>query len=505
MDTNELGVGLVYWPDLEPLFRDRDLGITSLEVEVEAYWLETGELDNRYRVDSHALRRIAALPQSKVVHGVGFPLGTCRVPDPAHLAPLRESLALLDARWYSEHLAFNRTWGPQGACATGFLLPPLQTEQGVRAVAHTIRRIKSALDLPLAVETGVNYLERRPWEMEDGTFVARVVELADCDILLDLHNLWTNARNGRQSVSAFLAEIPPERIREIHLAGGIEYQGYWVDAHSGLVPDEVLELARDLVPRLPNLKAIHVEILPQFIPFVDLLELKGQIREIHAIWEQRATHAGVWYHPAASRPESEPAPGGCTPLAWEDTLGALVARTPVSLDSDWSRVLAGDPGVSLYSDLARTFRAGVVVDQLKMSSRLLMQVVGRDGFRSLLNGYWRDHPPQAFASTECRGFASWLLLDPPEIAHLRSLIEYDLALIAMGEDDRARAVHFDCEPLALLTALGRGRSPDRIEPGDYELELTADAPLTRGRREVGVMPRPDRAASAAMGLNLSPA
>ena len=124
------------------------------------------------------------------------------------------------------HDGAARTWPstapgvPRGTYATGFLLPPLQTEQGPRAAARTIRQTGAALDLPLAVETGINYLRQQPWELSDGAFVARVSELADCDILLDLHNLWTNARNGRQCVADFLAEIPPQRIREIHLAGG---------------------------------------------------------------------------------------------------------------------------------------------------------------------------------------------------------------------------------------------------------------------------------------------
>jgi hypothetical protein len=32
MSKDELGVGLVYWPGLEPLFETGDLGLTSLEV-----------------------------------------------------------------------------------------------------------------------------------------------------------------------------------------------------------------------------------------------------------------------------------------------------------------------------------------------------------------------------------------------------------------------------------------------------------------------------------------
>ena len=118
--------------------------------------------------------------------------------------------------------------------------------------------------------------------------------------------------------------------------------------------------------------------------------------------------------------------------------------------------------------------AGVVVDHLKMSSRLLIQGLGRDGFWALLNDYWHTHPPEPFVATECRGLARWLLLDPPEVPHLRSLLDYDLALIGIGEDDGSRLVRFDCEPLGLLTALGHGQVPGRLEPGDCELELTAD-------------------------------
>ena len=62
-----------------------------------------------------------------------------------------------------------------------------------------IRRLRADLGVPLAFETGVNYLASRPDEMEDGEFVAAVAERADCGILLDLHNIYTNAVNGRQS------------------------------------------------------------------------------------------------------------------------------------------------------------------------------------------------------------------------------------------------------------------------------------------------------------------
>jgi len=85
------------------------------------------------------------------------------------------------------------------------------------------------LPVPFAVETGVNYLQPCAGEMSDGAFVAAVAEAADCGIVLDLHNLWANETERPPAGGAVLAELPLERIWEVHLAGGSEFQGYWLD------------------------------------------------------------------------------------------------------------------------------------------------------------------------------------------------------------------------------------------------------------------------------------
>ena len=79
-------------------------------------------------------------------------------------------------------------------------------------------------------------------------------------LLLDLHNIFANALNGRQTVDDFLSQVPRYRVWEIHLAGGFEMDGLWLDAHSGAIPDHPLAIARRVIPALPNLKAIIFEI-----------------------------------------------------------------------------------------------------------------------------------------------------------------------------------------------------------------------------------------------------
>jgi uncharacterized protein (UPF0276 family) len=475
MSKDELGVGLVYWPGLEPLFETGDLGLTSLEVEPEAFWFEANSPSRTLSIDRRALERIAALPQSKVIHGIGAPLGSCRLPDPSHLQAIRESADLLNARWYSEHLAFNRGITSTGNYFAGFLLPPLQTESSAQAIAKTIREVQDRLEMRIAVETGVNYLRMRPWELEDGLFANMVAELADCDLLLDIHNVWTNARNGRQSVQSFLSQLDLSRVREIHLAGGFEYHGFWLDAHSGLVPDDVMTICRNLVPGLPRLCAIHIEILPQFLPTVDMQSLKAQLRECQQIWQVRGRNCEplTLSRRVASETNSspQPPPADCSHEVWQDTLASLVAGIPIQITAPWAVELERDPAIPLFVDLARTFRAGIVVQNLKMTSRYLMLEIGKDAYRQLLNNFWQGHCPEPFSASECRAFSAWLRLNGPQFPILSSLIDYDLALMGVTEDDQTRLVRFNCEPMGLLSCLGEGRLPENIEYGDYELEL----------------------------------
>ena len=140
----------------------------------------------------------------------------------------------------------------------------------------------------MVVETGVNYLRPRSDELRDGNFVRRVSEAADCGLLLDLHNVFTNALNGRQPLDAFLDDLPLERVWEVHLAGGMELDGFWLDAHSGAIPDALYSVAEQLIPRLPNLGAIIFEIFPSFVPVVGLDLVEEQIHRLHALWRRRA-------------------------------------------------------------------------------------------------------------------------------------------------------------------------------------------------------------------------
>src|SRR4029453_5953432 len=94
-----------------------------------------------------------------------------------------------------------------------------------------------AVGVPFAFETGVNYLQTRQDEIPDGEFVAELGRGGDCGILLDLHNIYCNQLNGRQTVEKFLSQIPLDRVWEMHVAGGFEMDGYVFGGYLVALPD----------------------------------------------------------------------------------------------------------------------------------------------------------------------------------------------------------------------------------------------------------------------------
>ena len=159
--------------------------------------------------------------------------------------------------------------------------------------------------------------------MPDGAFAAEVAEAADCGILLDLHNLLCNERNGRQSVAEFCNSIPLERCGRFTWPAEKRRGGFWVDAHSGLVEPALMEIVASIVPQLPALRAIIFEIIPDYIAAVGLAPIGTMLGELNDLWLAHASNGCR----ALDRSDAiEPAELAdmVTPDMWEMALGAAV-------------------------------------------------------------------------------------------------------------------------------------------------------------------------------------
>lgn len=458
----ELGVGIVFAPGLEPLLKAGEDLIDVIEIEPQIHWFKGDQTKTVPQIDQKAIDNICTYPQKKIVHGVSLPLCNT-LSEKHHIELFSKTITLLDASWASEHLAFNQasSCGNAFNTNTGFFLPPLQTPNCVSRVAENISQLSSCLPVPFAFETGVNYLKPLPCEMSDGEFFGAIADKANCGILLDLHNLWCNQVNGRQSALDVVSEIPLERVWEIHLAGGKRFNEYWLDAHCGLVPPQVMELAKEIIPQLQNLKALIFEIVPDYILAEDLKldTLVNQLLENRKLWALRSRPGSLRY-----RHETQPysSLSGFTHSSqapddeeWKNGLGSLVIgnspKSPLEIQ------LFRDRGVSLYRSLVANVRMGMVVELLKLSFRLIVLHKGEPFFRQLLDNFWNVTPPEQFAIEEARNFARYVATTQSNIAYLGEIIAYELATHQTLLDGYTRKVRFSCDPVPLLTFLGAGQ------------------------------------------------
>jgi uncharacterized protein (UPF0276 family) len=420
-----LGVGVVWWPILDDVCRQEEGLVDVIEAEPEAFWLPKA---GGFR--SLLAEALSHLPQPKLLHGVGAPVGgTCPPPD-GHLSALLADIAALRPEYVSEHLSITRfrPTPDRSPASAGFMLPPLQSEAGVLLAAVNIRRRRAALGgIPLAVETPVNYLPPARGEWPDGVYVAATVEAADCAILLDLHNVLCNARNGRQSVAAFCDALPLERVWEIHLAGGESEGGLFLDAHAGLVEPELMEIAADLVPRLPNLRAINFEIMPERVAEVGLAAIAARLCRMKELWNCRAASPEPQDIPLAALPPSEPTLSD--PAAWETLLGCAITGLPEpAIDEEtaaWWR--ACTPAIDIYRMLVREGRASAVASAAPHTTRELLRHFGGTRTREILADHWRLSPPGYTSADEARAFFEFLTEVDPSLPGLADAIASDLA------------------------------------------------------------------------------
>jgi len=479
-DLPRAGVGVSWTGALDPVLQQHAELIDWIEFEPQTTWL-MASAGAPPRAPRAVLDHLQRLPGSKLVHSVAAPVGGTTRPTPQHLALLREAVRALDAPWASEHLSFNVS---HGVC-TGFFMPPRQTDAQVRVIADNIRRLQDALGVPIAIENGTSYLCPRSDEMADGEFVARVAEAADCGLLLDLHNAYANAVNGRQPLQDFLAALPLHRVWELHLAGGMQRDGFWLDAHSGPVPPELWHLVRELPRRLPALQAVIFEIFPTFLQDLGSAVVVDELQRMRA-WLSEQTVVDT------PPPTVEAAPAltlrsGDSAIRmaargdpWEAALTSLVTGQAVQPDDADTAALQADlteeAGVPLVRELVFSFRASMVVQVLRLSSRLLLCSVGPDVFRRMLQDTFEHHAPALYATLEAQAFAAQVAARGWHVPYLADTLRYELALTQTLIDGTPRVVEFSFEPMPLLRALTDGRLPDEVpEAGRFEIELLPDA------------------------------
>ncbi|GAB6044132.1 HvfB family MNIO-type RiPP peptide maturase [Endothiovibrio diazotrophicus] len=262
---------------LDPLEARPDAPLDFLEVAPEN-WLQVGGALGR-----HFRRFSERYPV--VCHGLSLNLGGRDPLDREFLGNLKKFMADHDVPVYSEHLSY---------CGDGGhlydLMPIPFTEEAVRYVAGRVRQVQEILERPLAVEN-ISYYAMPGPAMSEAEFVTAVLEEADCELLLDVNNIFVNAFNHGYDPLAFLDAMPAERLRYLHIAGHYrESPELIIDTHgAGIVADvwDLLEEAYRRFGVVPTLLERDFNIPP-------LGELLAEVETIHTLQEK-------WHEPPQRR------------------------------------------------------------------------------------------------------------------------------------------------------------------------------------------------------------
>ncbi|SCA58377.1 UPF0276 protein Shew_2240 [Chlamydiales bacterium SCGC AB-751-O23] len=171
-------------------------------------------------------------------HGLSLSLGSPEPLDLSFIKSLKHFFSEYPVEVYSEHLSYNK-------CDNAHLydlLPIPFTKDAILHVVDRIKYVQDALDRNLAIENVSYYTPVDP-EMSEGEFLSEIVRLSDCEILLDVNNVYVNAFNHKYDAKEFISSLPLKEVSYIHMAGHEqEREDLIIDTHGKAIVDPVYEL-----------------------------------------------------------------------------------------------------------------------------------------------------------------------------------------------------------------------------------------------------------------------
>ncbi len=210
------------------------------------------------------------------LHGVGLSLGSADPLDLEHIAALKRLIERVEPAIVSEHLC----WGAIGGRHLNDLLPMPYEIGALRHIVSRIAEFQERIGRQVLIENVSSYLRFTGETHAEWEFLVEVSRAADCLLLVDVNNIFVNARNHGFEPRDYLDAIPAERVGEIHLAGHtlktIDTRELRIDTHSSPVCEEVW--------------ALYAHALQRFGPVPTLIEWDAELPELSRLLAE-AEHA----------------------------------------------------------------------------------------------------------------------------------------------------------------------------------------------------------------------
>lgn len=209
------------------------------------------------------------------LHGVSLSIGSIDPLDRRYLDELKALAERVQPMWVSDHLCFT---GLRGINMHD-LLPLPYTEDALKHVAERVMQVQDHLGRRLVLENVSSYVTYAASELSEWEFIAELTKRADCEILLDVNNVYVSAFNHEFDALAFLRAMPRERVRQFHLAGHTHKGSHIIDTHDEPIVPDVWTLYAEAVRLFPGVPTM-IERDANIPPYAELLAELDEARRI---------------------------------------------------------------------------------------------------------------------------------------------------------------------------------------------------------------------------------
>ena len=230
-----LGIGLLLNPHTFETAGDSPPAYEFLEIIPDRFWLDRGPRSGTCSPSSRRRSRRSTRwpPKFRSSRTASGSIGSASLFDTGYL----DQIALWQKRygfaWHSDHLAFSRLSEHGVEVHAAVTLPLTRDDESLRLLADRIAVVFERVPAPFLLENNVYFVKAPDEPYSEPAFLNALCERSGCGLLLDLHNLYVNARNHAFAPEAHLDEIDLRHVVEVHVAGGDELMGVYMDCTRG--------------------------------------------------------------------------------------------------------------------------------------------------------------------------------------------------------------------------------------------------------------------------------
>jgi uncharacterized protein (UPF0276 family) len=277
------GIGVTY-EGRDPVLLERILPLVDyIEVTPETIAEQHGD---RLALSPAVIGELRAIGDAAtiVVHGVSLSIGSYDGWSPSYFLLLDELLEQVNVAWHSEHLAYTKVEGQH----LGIMLAMAKTTEALDLVCRRIDDIQSRYKLPFLIENIVHVLPDAPGDYSEAGFLNALTARTGCGLILDVYNLECDAHNHGFDIAAFLDELDAGHVREVHVARGVEDNGFLLDVHSGVAHKSTLALAEQVVRKANGgVQVVTYEFMPEAIAGLGHEAIVNQLTELRGLFARQ--------------------------------------------------------------------------------------------------------------------------------------------------------------------------------------------------------------------------